>query len=144
VLLPFYFLLSIIGGLMIGFGLLLILVPGLYLLGRLAPMSAVMVAENRRNPLDVIGRTFALTKGRGWAILGMVFVVAIVAGIVVSISGTLVGLIFVLAAGQELGKLLASVVTSALNAAFATLLTMLYAAIYRALAGTDSVAAAFE
>jgi hypothetical protein len=143
-LLPFYFLLSIICGFMIGFGLILLIVPGLYLLGRLAPVSAVLVAENRRNPFDAIGRTFALTRGHGWAILGIVFVVAIVAGIAVSIAGTLFGLVFVLVAGQELGKLLVSVVVSALNAALATLLTMLYAAIYRALAGTDSVAAAFE
>lgn len=143
-LLPFYFLLSIICGFMIGFGLILLIVPGLYLLGRLAPVSAVLVAETRRNPFDAIGRTFALTRGHGWAILGIVFVVAIVAGIAVSIAGTLFGLVFVLVAGQELGKMLASVVVSALNAALATLLTMLYAAIYRALAGTDSVAAAFE
>lgn len=144
ILTPFYFLLSILCGLMIGFAALLLIVPGLYLLGRLAPISAVLVAENRRNPFDAIGRTFALTKGHGWAILGLVFVVAIVAGIAVSIAGTLAGLIFVLAAGQELGKLLTSVVTSALGAALAALLTMLYAAIYRALAGTASVAAAFE
>ena len=143
-LLPFYFLLSIICGFMIGFGFILLFVPGLYLLGRLAPVSAVLVAENRRNPFDAIGRTFALTRGHGWAILGIVFVVAIVAGIAVSIASTLFGLIFVLAAGQELGKMLTAVVASALNAALATLLTMLYAAIYRALAGTASVAATFE
>jgi hypothetical protein len=144
ILTPFYFLLSILCGVMIGFGLLLIFVPGLYLLGRLAPISAVLVAENRRNPFDAIGRTFALTRGHGWAILGLVLVIAIVAGIAVGVAGTLAGLIFVLAAGQELGKLLASVVTSALNAALAALLVMLYAAIYRALAGTSSVAATFE
>jgi hypothetical protein len=129
---------------MIGFGLLLLLVPGLYLFGRLAPISAVLVAENRRGPFDVIGRTFELTKGRGWAILGIVFVVAVVAGIAVSVADTLFGLILVLAAGQELGRTLTAVISSALNAALASLMTMLYAAIYRALAGTGSVAATFE
>ena len=144
ILTPFYFLASIICGFMIGFGFLLLLVPGLYLFGRLAPFSAVLVAENRRGPFDVIGRTFELTKGRGWGILGIVFVVAIVAGIAVSVADTLFGLIFVLAAGQELGRTLTAVVSSALSAALTTLLIMLYAAIYRALAGTGSVAATFE
>ena len=143
-LLPFYFLLSLILVFIIMFGFILLIVPGLYLIGRLAPISVVLVAENRRNPFDAIGRTFALTKDRGWAVFGIVFVVVIVAGIAVSIASTLTGLIFVLAAGQTLGKLLAAVVVSALNAALGVLLTMLYAAIYRALAGTDPVAAAFE
>jgi hypothetical protein len=129
---------------MIGFGILLLIVPGLYLFGRLAPFSAVLAAENRRNPLDAIQRTFDLTKGHGWGILGLVFVVAIVAGIAVSVADTLFGLIFVLAAGQELGRTLTAVVASALGAALTTLLVMLYAAIYRALAGADSVAATFE
>jgi len=144
ILTPFYFLLSLICSVMIGFGLILILVPGLYLIGRLAPFSAVLVAENRRNPLDAIRRTFALTKGHGWAILGLVFVVAVVAVIAMGVADTMFGLIFILAAGQELGKLLTAVVASALSAALGTLLVMLYAAIYRALAGTDAVAVAFE
>jgi hypothetical protein len=56
----------------------------------------------------------------------------------------LFGLIFVLAAGQELGRTLTAVVSSALMAGLTSLLMMLYAAIYRALAGTTSVAATFE
>jgi hypothetical protein len=144
ILTPFYLLLSLICGLMIGFGFLLIFVPGLYLFGRLAPFPAVLVAENRRNPFDAIGRTFALTKGHGWAILGIIIVIMIVAFIAMGVADTLFGLVFVLAAGQELGKTLTAVVSSALGAAFAVLLAMLYAAIFRALAGTSSVAATFE
>jgi len=160
---PFYILLSILFGLAVSIALLVIILPAillgpaaivlaalilivplLYLIGRIAPVPAVMVAENRRNPIDALGRTFALTRGHGWAIIGLVLIIVIVAGIAVGMADTLAGLVFILAAGQALGKLLASVVAAALNAAFATLLVMLYAAIYRALAGTGSVAAAFE
>jgi len=160
---PFYLLLSILFGLAVGLAslvivipavllgplavavaILLLIVPLLYLIGRIVPVPAVMVAEDRRNPIDAIRRTFALTKGHGWAIIGIVFIVGVVAAIAMGMADTLAGLVFILAAGQEIGKLLASVVASALNAAFATLLVMLYAAIYRALAGTKSVAAAFE
>jgi hypothetical protein len=160
---PFYLLLSLIFSFAIGLVAMLILVPAaligpiavvlailllvapfFYLVGRIAPVPAVMVAEHRRNPIDAIRRTLALTRGHGWAIIGLVFVIAIVAVIAVGMADTLAGLVFILAAGQELGKLLASIVASVLNAAFATLLVMLYAAIYRALAGTKSVAATFE
>ena len=160
---PFYILLSLMFGFAVAIVGMLILVPAalihpavavvaglamipalLYLAGRLIPVPAVMVAEKRRNPVDALRRTFGLTKGHGWAIIGIAFVVAIVAAIAVGMADTLAGLIFILAAGQEIGKLLAAVVAAALNAAFATLLVMLYAAIYRALAGSNSVAATFE
>ena len=160
---PFYILLSIVFGFAIAIGgmvivipaallgpavvaiaILVLLVPILYLVGRIAPVPAVMVAEHRRNPFDALRRTFALTDGHGWAVLGIVAVVLIVAGIGVGVADTLFGIVFTLVAGQELGRLLTAVVSSALSAAFATLIIMLYAAIYRALAGSNSVAAAFE
>jgi hypothetical protein len=160
---PFYILLSILFGFAVGLAAMLIIVPAaligpiavvlaafvlivplLYLFGRIVPVPAVMVAEDRRNPIDALRRTFALTRGHGWAIVGLVFLIGLVAAVTVGVADTMAGLIFILVAGQELGRMLASVVASAMNAAFATLLVMVYAAIYRALAGRDSVAATFE
>lgn len=143
-LLPFYFLLSLLSAIIVSVGFLLLIVPGLYLIGRIAPAPAVMVAEQRRNPIDALTRSFAITKGKGWAVFGMIFVVGIVGAIVTGVADTLVGIIFNLAAGRELGKMLAGVVAAALSAAFATVLLMLYAAIYRALTGAaDRVARTF-
>jgi hypothetical protein len=141
---PFYFLVSIILSFMLGIASLLFLVPGLYLFGRIAPAPAVVAAENRRDPFDAIRRTFALTKARGWSIFFLVFVVGIVGVVAISVADTLCGLVFILLAGQKFGKLLTSVVTSGFTATLETLMIMLYAAIYRALAGTDSIAATFE
>jgi hypothetical protein len=135
---------AMIGPVAVLLAMLLLIVPAFYLIGRIAPVPAVMVAENRRNPIDALRRTFALTEGRGWAIIGLIAVIAVVALIAAGMADTLAGLVFILAAGQHLGKMLASVVASALQAGIATLLVMLYAAIYRALAGRDSVAATFE
>lgn len=143
-LLPFYFLLSLVAGILVLLGVILLIVPGLYLVGRLTPATAVMVAENRRNPIEAVSRSFEITKGRGWAVFGLVFIVVLVAGIVVLVVMMLAGIIFLLAAGQDLGGLLTAITSSALSAAFATLLLALDAAIYRGLTGSDSVAATFE
>jgi hypothetical protein len=143
-LLPFYFALSLICGILVGLGVVLLIVPGLYLIGRLVPAGAVMVAENRRNPIDAVSRSFAITTGHGWAVFGLVLVVALVAGVVILVVTVLAGMVFILAAGQDLGRLLTAIVSSALSAAFATLLLVLYAAIYRGLTGSASVSAAFE
>jgi|GEM_PF-1490583 len=120
-ILPFYFLASFIGSLLIGLGCLLLIVPGLYLLGRLGPLNALVVAEDRRNPIDAITRCLALTKGHGWAILGLILIVAIAAAIVIGIATTLLGILFILIAGQDLGQMLVLIVKTAGNAALMTL-----------------------
>lgn len=115
-------------------GLVLLIVPGLYLIGRLFPAGAAMVAEDRRNPIETIRRAFALTSGHGWQILGLYILVALPGGILIYAVGAVTGSFFILLAGQELGKLLAGILLAALNALLTTLLTMLSAAVYRALA----------
>ncbi|MEA3054374.1 MAG: hypothetical protein QOG72_3277 [Sphingomonadales bacterium] len=141
-ILPFYFATSILSGLLIGIGFVFLIVPGLYLLGRLSPIGALLVAENRRNPLDAIARCFELTKGRGWAVLGLLCLVAVAGAIVVGVAVALLALLFVLALGQDLAALPVLIVKSAGNAALVTLILLLNAAIYRQLSRLGSAPAA--
>lgn len=141
-LLPTYFIASLLSGVAIGSGLLLLIVPGLYLLGRLGPLSALVVAEAHRNPIAALRRCWALTEGHGWAIAGLILIVAIAAAIVVAVATTLLGIIFILAAGQDVGQLLALIVRTAGNAAMMVLLLVIGAAIYRQLSEGRSAAAA--
>jgi uncharacterized BrkB/YihY/UPF0761 family membrane protein len=113
---------------------MLLIVPGLYLWGRLLPASAAMVAEERRNPIDALKRGWALSEGHGWLIIGLYLLVAIVAAILMLALSLVTGIAFRAAAGQELGSLLEMIVLCGMQAVAAALLTMLTAAIYRALA----------
>ncbi len=141
-LLPSYFIASFLSSLAIGFGLLILIVPGLYLLGRLGPLNAVVVAETHRNPIAALRRCWGLTSGHGWAVFGLIFIVALAAAIVVGIGTTLSGILLVLIAGQDIGQLLILIVRTAGNAAMTTLLLVLTAAIYRRLSEGRSAAAA--
>jgi hypothetical protein len=134
VLLPAYSILTVMTNVIVLVGLILLVVPGLYLWGRVLPAGAAMVAEDRRNPIDALKRGFALTVGRGWAVVGLLLLVLVPGEILIWVIQQLTGILFILAAGQEVGKLLTAVVYCALNAIFAVVLTMLSAAIYRALA----------
>jgi hypothetical protein len=136
-LLATYSILSVMTNIIVFVGLLLLLVPGLYLWGRVLPAGPAMVAENRRNPLDALKRGFVLSRDNGWAILGLLLLVLIPGGILIWVIEQLVGILFILAAGQEVGKLLTAIVYCALNAIFAVVMTMLSAAIYRALAAPE-------
>jgi hypothetical protein len=126
----------------IGIGILLLIVPGLYLLGRFGPLNAVVVAETHRNPIAAIRRCFALTRDHGWAILGLILIIAIAAAIIVGIASTLLGILFVVVAGKDIGLLLTLIVRTAGNAAMVTLLIVLSAAIYRQLSRSKSADAA--
>jgi hypothetical protein len=139
---PFYFLMSLLVSLAIGFGFVLLVVPGIYLIGRLATSGTVMVAEGRRNPLNAIGGSWRLTKGKGWAVAGLVLIVGL-AGAILSFAITAVlGSIFLLVGGREgVGGLLVLILNSALTAVLYTVLIVLLAAIYRRLAPDESAVA---
>jgi hypothetical protein len=126
----------VLSSMAVGAGLVLFLLPGLYLLGRLVVSGAAMVAEGHRSPTAPIARAWDLTRRRGWAVAGLVIIV-IVAGIVLSFVATAVlGTLFILIGGREgLGPLLVLILNSALTAVFTTVMIVLFAAIYRALVG---------
>ncbi len=133
-LLPVYSVLVVLTNLAVGLGFVLLVVPGLYLWGRLLPAGPAMIAEERRNPIDALKRGFALSEGHGWLILSLYLLVAIVGGILMLAVSQLSGIVFILAAGQDLGTLLATILLCAVEAVLTTILTMLTAAVYRALA----------
>jgi len=140
-LLPFYFATFFLANIAIFAGIVLLVVPGLYLLGRLAPFPAVVVAERRRSPFDALARAWALTAGRGWAVLGLLLLVMIAIAIVTAIAGMVLGVVFVFLAGKGLGGFLAAAAAAVAGAAGAVVMLALYAALYRHLAGGESGAA---
>ena len=143
-LLPFYFVANLIAFIPIMLGVLLFIVPGLYLLGRFLPIAPVMVAEGQRNPLSVAGRSWALTRRRGWAVVGL-FLLVFVAGFILSsvVAGIIVVILRILVSG-DLARLLGLIVSTAGSTILQVVLIFLYAAIYRALAARADEPAASQ
>lgn len=136
---PFYFLMSLLVSIAIGLGCVFFLIPGIYLLGRLAISGAVMVAEARGSPFDAIGGSWRLTRGKGWAVAGMILVVGLVGLILSFVVTAVLGSVFLLVGGREgVGGLLVLILSSALTAGVYTVLIVLLAAIYRRLTAADS------
>ena len=55
----------------VNFGALLLLIPGLYLKGRLLPVGPAFVAERPLGTLAAWRRSFALTRGHGLVLMAL-------------------------------------------------------------------------
>ncbi len=79
---------GIVAGLAIALGIILLIVPGLYLLTRWSLIPAVIVIEKCR-AAEAFGRSWQLTRGYGWTVLGALIVTFLAYLIVQAVLGTL-------------------------------------------------------
>ncbi|WP_375422066.1 hypothetical protein [uncultured Sphingomonas sp.] len=111
------------------------LVLALWALARLAPLNAVVLHE--RLGLGAIRRSFALTRGHGWRLLGVVLLYLIVLAIVRTAVQSVVGVVFRLLLGAEripLALMLAGVTGAMVTTAFTVIAVTFTAQLYVALA----------
>jgi hypothetical protein len=89
---------GILAGIGIGIGLILLIVPGLFLLTIWAVLAPVIVIE-RRGAIDAFGRSRELVRGHGWQVFGVILVLfllqavlgAVIQAIADSVSDSFVG-----------------------------------------------------
>jgi hypothetical protein len=142
---PFYFLMTLGLNIAVGIGFVLLIVPGVYLLGRLVLTSPVLVAELPRSPGGAFRRAWELSKGRAWQIALMVLLVYIVAGLASFAVGTGIGVVVLLLLGNEgVGGFIVAVLEALVGAAVTVVATVLIAAIYRAVTSRPDLGKSFN
>lgn len=143
--LPLFLFAAVLPRIMLAIGFFLLLLPLFHLMGRLVATGPILVAEGRRNPFDIIRRSFELSRGKGWAIVGLILLV-VLAFLLLMLAVTLVfgsiQLIVDRTTGGNVGAFLLLVLNSAIGAAFNTVLMVLFASIYRRLTNGVQRAAA--
>lgn len=133
ILLPIYFLVQLGGSLFTIAGFFVLILPGFYVVGRLAPLAAVTVAETDRGLSGIFSRAWQLTQGNGWAVFLLVFLVSLAAAIAVFVIGLIIALACRITFGAEGLPLLEHGVDAFLGAVTTTVMVSLSVAIYRAL-----------
>jgi len=73
-------------------GYLFLLIPGIYAAGAMFALPAIALLEDV-SPTAAVGRSFSLTKGRKLAILGSLFLVGLISGIVRMVAGMFGGIV---------------------------------------------------
>jgi len=135
--------LSIVAGILVGIGAMLLLIPGLWLYAVFSVMAPAVVIE--RVGFRGLGRSAALTKEYRWPIIGSLVLAAILIVIINMIAGVLIGLI--VSAG---GTILAVILFAALSTIGAGLLSIMIALIYARLreikegVSVDQIASVFD
>lgn len=120
----------------------LVLIPiGLYFGARLMVMTPAASAEGG-GPFQLIGRSWSLTAGNVWKLVGFLVLVAIVVLVLTGAIRAVAGILFALVAGPlEHGSTstwLVIVVMALVNMVVSAYLTTLVARIYAQLAGTGT------
>ena len=83
-------LVSLLVGLIVAVGFLLLVVPGIIFLVFLSLSIPVLIVEGRRGT-EAMGRSWNLVKGHFWHALGVIVVVALIVGIISGIIGGIGG-----------------------------------------------------
>lgn len=106
---------TILGSLAVGLGLVLFLVPGMIIACGIAVSASALVVEGL-GATDAMNRSWNLTKGHRWKVLGVV-VVSVLTVYLVTIASAFIGGVLALVAGPSpvIGLLIVGVVTAALS-----------------------------
>jgi hypothetical protein len=132
VLVPGYFAVSLILVFLASCGFMLLILPGLFLLGRLVLASPAVVAETPNAPLAAVQRGWELSQGRAWSIAGLLMIVYFVAMVASAALQTGLGTLLLLLVGRGgVVLLMLAFLQGLISAAFGLVLTVLIAAIYR-------------
>jgi ABC-type multidrug transport system fused ATPase/permease subunit len=138
VIAPFCFLSQLVTGLGVMVALLAFIVPGLYVSARLIPALPALVAQPSRGPIGVILYAWDLTRNNGWAVFGLIFVVALVAGISMLVVQLISNLVITVITGPEGVPLLQTGISAATETVVAVLMAALGAAIYHQLSAQEA------
>lgn len=133
-----FLLANILTGLATLGGFLLFVIPGLYIACRLILVPMVITDQGEKNPLEVVKKSWEVTKSNGFSILLLVLIIVIIGTITVSVVQMVVGVITGLATSGAGWPLIDNLISSLGGAALQVLITVVIASIYSQLTGKGS------
>ena len=123
---------AIIGGIATGIGMLLLIIPGIYLWIKFSMAGPAIAAEKISNPIEALKRSWALTKGNSLYIFGLFLIVIIVGAVAMAIANMIVGGIL-----GYISVFLVGVASAFFSTVLSVVMLLLAIAIYRQLSSTS-------
>ncbi len=116
-------------------GFILFIIPGLYLTSRLILVPAVIADQGERSPVEMLKKSWAMTKDNGFSIMLFIAIIVIVGSIAVGVLGAIIGVIAGLVTGGTGWPFIENLVASLAGTAFQLVLTAVIVSIYIELSG---------
>lgn len=138
--LPGYVLANLLQSMVVLAGLMALVLPGLYLIARMICIAPIAAVEPLRNPVVIVMRSFAITRGNGWRILLLLAVILGVALVLTSAAGAVVGITAKLLLPPDLARLTLIIIGGLAETALAVVLLALSASIYRQARDAEALA----
>jgi len=112
---------GILAGIAIGFGLLLLIVPGLFLLTIWAVIAPVVVIE-QTGAIEAFGRSRELVRGSGWQVFGVIVVLFLLQFILTAVIQALANSVSDSVGGYAVADLIVRLVVAPLSALAASVI----------------------
>lgn len=130
---PLYFAVQLTRNLSIMLGFYLLLIPGLYLMGRLAPLSPLYASGQRTGYVNLFKKCWALSRGAGWSIFFFLLIIMVISFIILLVAQLILGIAVQLLSGGTGLPLLAAALAAAVDALLYLALMLAITAIFRQL-----------
>jgi len=134
----FYLIASLLSGFATLAGLMLFILPGLYIAARLVLMPVYFADTSERSPIEVLKRSWEATKDNGFSILFFILMISIVCLITIGVLQAVIGVVTGLVSGGTGWPLLENLVASITGTAFQILLTAVISSIYIQMTGSKT------
>ncbi len=107
-------------------------------------MTSPVASEEEAGPVEILRRSWHLTSGHWWRLLGFLLLFFLGAGIVIAVVNWVISFVAVMLLGpvepMSASALVVAIVDACVNATVTLLLAVMLARIYLQLAGSDSLA----
>ncbi len=127
------FIANLLSGMAVIFGLILLIVPGIYLAIKFSLLGPALVAENIKSPVAALSRSWQLTKGNSLNILAFYLIIGVVALIIYLVVVGITGALAALALPASAALLLTAVISGIMEMLLSVTFLFIAMAVYRQL-----------
>lgn len=131
------FLAQILSGLATIVGFIFLIAPGIYLAIKFSLTGPALVAEDIKNPIAALSRSWQLTKGNSLYIFAFFLIIGLVGVIVMLVTSGILSTIFGMILPETIGTLVSAIISGILQAIFSIVMMFVSIAIYRQLSASN-------
>lgn len=128
---------GILSSIAVGFALVLLLVPGLYLYARFAMVLPYVATTGEKNPFNLLQGSWNATRNNGWRLVVYLVLIGIIGIVIYLLASGVIGLLLTSLLPDDASRVATALLDALLSAAFSVIYTAILCGAYRELTGVS-------